>query len=161
MAQAGKNAGEIGRALLAGDFPGLDALPADQLPPRTRIQYHARRARRDLEPVPDVEAFAHQLEQAIVRMARDDMRRIEKKRQDRTWADARLLAQHRKTIAEIRDRGIPVEKSDQQRGGEERAAQRRAEPVTVLGQLGEAVAKRDSESEPVADDLQEDGRVEG
>jgi hypothetical protein len=151
LAQAGKNSTEIREALLAGVPGHVKPVPEDQLPPKSTIVYHARRAKRELEPVPDLDSFTNALEQSTIRVIRRDMRRIEKTAEP-SERDFRLLALHNKTLALLKDRAR-AGKSPQQRGGE-----KSGQAASPLERIARQISEAGDGAEPVADDVEERAR---
>jgi hypothetical protein len=137
LARAGKNAGEIDRMLKAAKVDGLEA---PYTMPRSTIQYYARQARRDLDPLPedDLEA-ANYLEREAFRLIEREMKEIRRDQKRgrlsvqqirRAGACADELHKIRKRIRSDR---APAPNPDAQKGG--RKAAEAKEEASILDRI--------------------------
>lgn len=147
LIQAGRSIDETRQALLDGAVPGLKALPESGCPSRSTIAYHARKARAELEPVPDLDEYLNAFEAQAIRIIKRDVKRIDAL-PELTERDARLLTQHHKTLKGMTAAARDASHPDRKKGGEKRTDP--TQPHNVLERIGRAGLGGNGKAEPVA-----------
>lgn len=144
LIQAGQSIDDTREALLDGTVPGLKALPESECPSRSTIAYHARKARAEMEPVPDAETFANALEQQTIRIVRREMRRLEGKA-EMSEANLRELERLLAIKDKVRGRGF----HDSKKPGPQRGGKKSTDPEenhNILDRIGKGMADNDDDS---------------
>lgn len=138
---------EISRTIAAGEFPGLDPYEL----PESTVRYHAAKARRDLDPVPegvDLDAITDALERKSAARVREEIGKLHA-RSTLKPGDLKQLRELHRTLAAISsNRGSRTERGKD--GANGRTA-KQGKPPALLAALGAAIDQSvpsDSEREP-------------